>query len=157
MAKIKPSLNLDLEFYDANDTVLKSFKVTYKEPTPKESKTLRNESAKILGVFNSQQTEDIKINTLKQKIDSLEELGKDEDVVKFTTKLLSALDAKAKLEVKLDELGGFDAMDKISKDTFMVHIGGKEIDAVIAYIEDNSDFSIVLESLKEDAQGQMGK
>ena len=157
MAKLKPSLKLNLDILDEDGQTTQTFNVTYRELTRKQTRSINEESKDILELFNESQSTAKRIESLENKIDALKELDNSKEIVKFTTQLDKLYLVQDKQEVTFNKLGGLDALLDATKATFNLAIGGKDKKALVDFIEENTDYATVLDALTEDAKEQMGK
>jgi len=157
MAKLKLSTKVTLEIEDENGKAIEKFDVTYRELSNKLQKKVGKDNEVIIEVFNKGQKIGKRINALEAKLQALREMEKTKEISTTANELTALYKKVEPLDIKFDELGGFDKMREASKITFDLCVGGKDKETLIDFIEENSDFAEVLEELAKDAKEQKGK
>ena len=155
MAIVSLATAVKLQIKD-NGKVVKTFNVTYKEPSKKQQKQLGKENKEILDLFKKNQKFDRHINVLLSKQEVLAGMSKDKELLIVLEELEALYAKKDVLEESFEELGGFDKMLEASEETFKISVKGKDIKDLTAFIEDNGDYSEYLEAISEDAKEKKG-
>ncbi len=156
MAKMQLDIKVKLDIVASGKTV-DTFEVTYRELTRKEGRSIGKENKTILDLFNKSQQSTKRVEMLEGKVGAFKEVERPEDVIKASAKLEKLYDEQAEMETKFEELGGLDKLLEASRATYAISVGGKDKDRLEEFIEAQSDYSTVLEALKEDAGEQRGK
>ena len=155
MAKISLGTKVKLDFTDEGK-VFKTFNVTYRELGRKQTKSIGKENKDIMDVFTKGQSLVKRSEVLEAKVAALKELNKADDLLSTTNKLDTLYDEQDVIEEKFEELGGIDKLLEASKLTYDLAVGGKDKDILSEFAETESEYSTVLNALKEDAQSQSG-
>ncbi len=156
MAKINLSTKVKLDITDEGK-VVKSFDITYREPSKKEQKKLGKDNQDILDMFKQSQKLDKRIEIAKSKQFALEQMkGKGKELLNNVNDLEKLYKEKDGIDDRFEALGGFEKLLEASKETFYASIGGKDFDALCSFIEENGDYSDYLEAIAEDAKAKKG-
>lgn len=156
MAKIQLSHKAKVEIED-DGKIVKSFSVTFREPTQKEKKKLGKGHEEIIKVFTDAQALAKKAEVLESKVSALKELDNSEQLLKATNKLEEIYDKQDAIEDMFEELGGFEKLFEASKLSYDNSVGGKDKEALAEFAEEESSYSDVLEAIKQDIKESKGK
>lgn len=156
MAKIQLSHNAKLEIED-DGNIIKTFSVTFKEPTKKEKKKLGKGHEEIIKVFTDAQSLAKKAEVLESKVAALKELGKSDQLLEATSKLEYIYNNQDDLESKFEELGGFDKLLEASKISYDTSVGGKDKEALAEFAENESSYSDVMDAIRQDIKDSRKK
>lgn len=155
--KIKLSQSATIEIED-NGKVIKTFNVTFREPTRKELKKLGKDDKEIIEVFSKSKSLTDRASVLESKIQALSKMGTNSDkLFKATEKLEKIYDDQDELEEKFEKLGGIDKLFEASKRTFEKFVSGKDKEALAIFTEESSEYSTVLDAIKKDISDNQGK
>jgi len=156
MAKISLSIAVNLDITDSGK-VVKTFNLTYRQPSKKEQKQLGKENETILDLFKQSQKIDRRIEAVEVKIEALRSMeNKASELLKSANLLEKLYIQKDEIEDDFEKIGGIDKMLEASKETFSISVGGKDKDELMEFIEENSDYSTFLDAIAEDAKKQKG-
>lgn len=150
MAKIRLAIKIKVDF-DDEGKIVKSFDITYKELNRKQQKQLGKDNKEILDLFTKNEREMKKINVYEAEVEALRELGESSKMLEGTAKLKKLYAENEKANERFEVLGGVDKLLDASKTTFDLSIHGKDKKAFSDFIEENSDFTTALASVKKDA------
>jgi len=155
MANINLGVKVTLDIKD-EDKIVKSFEVVYREASKKQQKKLGKENKEVLDLFKKNQNLDRRVKVLEDKQEVLKALGEDKALLGVIKELEKLYNAKDEVEDEFETLGGFDKLSEASEETFKIAVTGKDSKELIAFIEENGDYSDYLEAIVKDVEDKKG-
>lgn len=156
MSKIKLSIKAKIEIED-NGKVVKTFNVNFKELTRKQQKNLGKDNKEILEVFGKSQSLAKKAEALENKMHTLKDKDDKPGLLTVSNKLEVIYDEQDSLEEKFEALGGIDKLYDASKLTYDATVSGKDKASLAEFAENDSEYGVVLQALRDDVKEQKGK
>ena len=156
MASLALSTSVKLDITE-NGKVTKTFNVSFKELTRKQTKKLGKDNKAILDITQTGAGIENRISILRSKMAALEELNKSQEVVKVANILDDLMTRKEDLEEQYETLGGIDKLTEAAEASFDLQVSGKDKEALREFIEENSDYTSVLDVIRKDALEKSGK
>jgi hypothetical protein len=135
MATLSLSNKVKLDIKE-DGKVIKTFNVTYRELTRKQSKKLGKDNKEILDIAQKGASLESRISVLSTKMKALEELGRSEEVVKVANTLDTLMSQRDEMEDKYEELGGIDKLTEAAEVSFNLSVGGKDKEALREFTDE---------------------
>ncbi|MCK5743631.1 MAG: hypothetical protein KAH30_02750 [Caldisericia bacterium] len=155
MAKIQLSNNITLDIIEGDEKI-KSFSITYREPSRKQQRALGEDNKAIIDLFKESQKLDRRLEVMEAKVDALKELEQAKELLSTAKKLDEMYIRRDKIEDQFEEMGGVDKMLEASQLTFDISVGGKDKKILKEFIETSSDYNVILNAIADDAKAQRG-
>lgn len=156
MAKIQLSTRVTLDITE-NGKVVDTFKISFREPSKRQQREIGKENEEILDLFKKSQSLDRRLEVTEAKVSALKELENAKELLTTAKSLDKLYIDRDNIEDRFIDLGGFEKMLEASRLTFDHAISGEDKDRLRDFIEDQSDYSIIMGAIAEDAKEQRGK
>jgi len=148
---IKLSVKVPVVFLEDKEEVAK-FEVTYRDVSRKDKRKFGKENEEIMELSQKLFSSLRRSQTLEERKDALVAIGSHEKIAEASSKFLTALDKLEKIQDRFAELGGEEKLSEAAELSFDRAIGGKDKEALKVFIEENSDYPDVLESIRADVE-----